>query len=411
MKTELASQAGFDAWVKKVRGDFPFFADSNLVYFDNAATTLRPRAIQEAKSSLYGNINRSSNQLARKTTEAFEKVRTQIKDFLHAKDSEEIIFTSGTTGGINMIATILGRSTLLNSGDEILISEIEHHSNILPWHLLEKEKGLKVKTFKVRNDGYFDFNDFQEKVTSKVKLIAVTMASNVLGQVIDLKPYVKLAHERGALILVDGAQIVSHRRLNLIDLDCDFFVFSAHKSCGPTGLGICYGKSALLQELPPYQVGGGMVREIRGGDSEFESIPLKFEAGTPNISGVIELGEALSYLDRIGWEQIRKHEERLKRELINTIQDFPWLQIAGDRHLERIPLISFYSNKVASLDIEVILDQQGILTRSGYLCSSPLFHALNIPRVIRVSAMFYNSIEEIKLLREALKTVEKIFRL
>ncbi|WP_373424562.1 SufS family cysteine desulfurase [Siphonobacter sp. SORGH_AS_1065] len=406
------SAVSFD--IERIRADFPILDQEvngrKLVYFDNAATTQKPVAVIEALMNYYrgynANIHRGIHTLAEKATADFEASRRAVRDFLNAPSAEEIIFTSGTTMGINLVAQTYGRH-FLKAGDEIIISGLEHHSNIVPWQMLAGEKGLTVRAIPVLENGELDMETFDTMLSDRTKIVAVNHASNSLGTVNPVKEIIAKAHAVGAVVLVDGAQASSHLEIDVQDLDVDFYAFSAHKLYGPTGIGALYGKRALLEAMPPYMGGGEMIKEVTFEKTTFNDLPYKFEAGTPNIADVVALKTALEYINSIGKSTISAYENHLLTYATEQVSQIEGVRIIGQAK-EKISVLSFVLESIHHQDIGIILDQQGIAVRTGHHCTQPVMDRFCILGTTRASFAFYNTIEEIDKLVAGLHRVKKL---
>ncbi|PKK37898.1 cysteine desulfurase [Siphonobacter sp. SORGH_AS_0500] len=406
------SAVSFD--IERIRADFPILDQEvngrKLVYFDNAATTQKPVAVIEALMNYYrgynANIHRGIHTLAEKATADFEASRRAVRDFLNAPSAEEIIFTSGTTMGINLVAQTYGRH-FLKAGDEIIISGLEHHSNIVPWQMLAGEKGLTVRAIPVLENGELDMETFDTMLSDRTKIVAVNHASNSLGTVNPVKEIIAKAHAVGAVVLVDGAQASSHLEIDVQDLDVDFYAFSAHKLYGPTGIGALYGKRALLEAMPPYMGGGEMIKEVTFEKTTFNDLPYKFEAGTPNIADVVALKTALEYINSIGKSTISAYENHLLTYATEQVSQIEGVRIIGQAK-EKISVLSFVLEGIHHQDIGIILDQQGIAVRTGHHCTQPVMDRFCILGTTRASFAFYNTIEEIDKLVAGLHRVKKL---
>lgn len=401
--------------VVKIRKDFPILREKvhgkPLVYLDNAATTQKPLSVIEALDSYYrtynSNIHRGVHLLSVKATDAYEAARVKAQKFLGAADSREIIFTRGATEGINLVAQTWGRQNV-KTGDEILVTNMEHHSNIVPWQMLCEEKGATLKVVPINNAGELAMEEFHRLLTAKTKLLAVTHVSNALGTVNPVKELIQAAHAKGAKVLVDGAQSVPHVAVNVQELDCDFYVFSGHKIYGPTGIGILYGKYALLDSMPPYQGGGDMISSVTFEKTLYKKPPHKFEAGTPHIAGVIGLGAALDYVTQIGLGDIAAHEHDLLVYGTQKLKEIQGLQLIGTA-FHKAGVLSFTLGEIHPHDIGTILDRQGVAIRAGHHCAQPVMERFQIPATARASLGLYNTREEIDALAKAVKKVIEVF--
>ena len=381
-----------------------------LVYFDNAATTQKPQVVIDALINYYSgynaNIHRGIHTLAEEATAAFEDTRTAIKEFINAESREQIIFTSGTTEGINLVAQTWGRQNI-KEGDEIIISNMEHHSNIVPWYLLCQEKGAKLRIIPITDNGELEMEGFENLLTERTKLVSVVHVSNALGTINPVKTIIEKAHEVGAVVLVDGAQSTVHLDIDVQHMDCDFFVFSSHKLYGPTGIGALYGKRHLLEAMPPYQGGGEMIKEVSFESITWNDLPYKFEAGTPNIADTIAFKMAMDFTRSIGKDKIRNHENKLLAYATERLEDIPGLKIVGQAK-DKISVISFVIDGVHPQDIGILLDNRGIAVRTGHHCAQPLMDRLCIRGTTRASFAMYNTKEEIDQMTEGLHKAIKL---
>jgi cysteine desulfurase/selenocysteine lyase len=394
--------------IQKVRTDFPILSQKvngrPLVYFDNGATSQKPQVVIDAISKYYqeinANIHRGVHTLSQLATDAYEDSRNKIQNHINAKFAHEVIFTSGTTHGINIIAN--GFASVLKVGDEVLVSALEHHSNIVPWQMLCERTGATLKVIPMNESGELILSEFDKLLSEKTKIVTVNHISNALGTINPIKYMIDKAHEVGAAILIDGAQAVSHLKPNVQELDCDFYVFSGHKMFGPTGTGILYGKEALLNKLPPYQGGGEMIKEVTFEKTTYADLPHKFEAGTPNIADGIVLGTAVDYINSIGMENIQEQEKELLEYGTRRLLEIEGLRIYGTA-AEKTSVISFNIDGIHPYDIGTIIDKLGIAVRTGHHCAQPIMNFFNIPGTIRASFAFYNTKEEIDIMVEAVK--------
>ena len=397
--------------VQKVRADFPILSQKvngkPLVYFDNGATSQKPQVVIEAISKYYSeinaNIHRGVHTLSQLATDAYEVSRNTIQNHLNAKHNHEIIFTSGTTFGINLVAN--GFSSLLKAGDEVMVSALEHHSNIVPWQFLCEKTGAKLVVIPMNEKGELIISEFDKLLTEKTKIVTVNHISNALGTVNPIEYIIKKAHDVGAAVLIDGAQATPHLRPDVQALDCDFYVFSGHKVCGPTGVGILYGKEEWLRKLPPYQGGGEMIAEVTFEKTTYADLPHKFEAGTPNIEGGIVLGTAIDYMNSIGFDNIAVYEKELLDYGTKRLQEIDGLTIYGTSE-NKASVISFNIDGIHPYDIGTIIDKLGIAVRTGHHCAQPIMNFFNIPGTIRASFAFYNTKEEINIFVEAVKKAQ-----
>lgn len=400
--------------IQKIRQDFPILNEvvhgKSLVYFDNAATTQKPLSVLEALANYYGhynaNIHRGIHFLAEKATSAFEASRHKIQTFLNAPRVEEIIFTYGTTDGINLVAQSYGR-TFLKEGDEIIISTLEHHSNIVPWQMLCEEKGCVLRVIPINDAGELLMDEFEKMLSERTKLVSVVHVSNALGTINPVAEIIKKAHEVGAKVLIDGAQATSHIDIDVQALDCDFYVFSLHKLYGPTGMGVLYGKTDILNAMPPYRGGGEMIKEVTFEKTTYNDLPYKFEAGTPNIADVVATKMAVEYVEVLGKQAIADYEHELLVYGTDALQSIEGLRIVGTAK-EKVSVLSFVMEGIHPQDIGVILDQQGIAVRTGHHCTQPLMKRLGIVGTSRASFAVYNTKEEIDKLVVGLERVKKM---
>ncbi len=395
--------------INQIRKDFPILDQqvngSPLVYFDNAATTQKPHVVIDALNRYYtqdnANIHRGLHTLAERATTGYELTRSKLKDFLHAPSTDQIIFTSGTTAGINLVAQTFGRANF-SEGDVILVSNLEHHSNIVPWQMIAQETGAEVQVIPVDEVGVLDMAAYQSLLTDRVKLVAVNHVSNAIGTINPIKYMIELAHQVGAKILIDGAQSVAHFDIDVQDLDMDFLVFSAHKLFGPTGVGVLYGKRELLESMPPYQGGGEMIKEVSFSGTTYNELPYKFEAGTPNIADVYAFGFALDYLKSLPKNAVWEQEKELLDYATEQLGQIDGLRIVGQAP-EKIAVVSFVIDGVHPQDIGVLLDKFGVAIRTGHHCAQPLMARYELVGTCRASFAFYNTKEEIDLFVKALK--------
>ncbi len=378
-----------------------------LVYFDSAATSLKPDSVIQTISEFYrenyGTVHRAVYTLSLESTSLYGEVRRQVKQFLNAAHEEEIIFTKGTTDSINLVAASFGKA-FFKTGDEVIISEMEHHSNIVPWQLICEEKGAILKVIPVTDRGELDLEVYKQLLSEKTKMVAITHVSNALGTINPIKEMIALAHERGAKVLIDGAQSAPHMLVDVQDLDADFFAFSGHKIFGPTGVGILYGKRELLEKMPPYQGGGDMIAHVSFKKTTYQALPLKFEAGTPMIGAVIGLGAALRYVESLGRDTLQRYEEALLLYATEHLQKIPSLKIIGTSP-HKGPIISFVIPGFHPLDLGVLLDLQAIAVRTGHHCAQPLMERFKVPGMVRLSFAPYNTLEEIDYFIEKLTEI------
>jgi cysteine desulfurase/selenocysteine lyase len=399
-----------------IRQDFPLLSrkvnNKSLVYFDNGATAQKPLAVIDAINKYYAhqnaNIHRGVHTLSQEITIEFEKARTKVQKHLNAAHSHEIIFTKGTTDAINLVAYSFGKK-FIQAGDEIVISAMEHHSNILPWQQICEDKNAKLIVIPISKKGEIDLEVFGSLLNTKTKLVAVTHVSNTLGTINPIQHIIQIAHNHQIPVLVDGAQAVPHQNVNVQTLDADFYCFSAHKLFGPTGIGVLYGKEKWLNEMPPYQTGGGVIETVTFHNTTFAPLPLKFEAGTPHIAGAIGLAAAIDYVNNIGLDAIANYEQFLLQYATNLLLEIKGINIIGNAN-EKASVISFVVDNIHPYDIGMILDKQGIAVRTGHHCTQPLMQFYEIPGTIRVSFAFYNTKEEIDFFVEALNKALRMLR-
>ncbi len=401
--------------LEKIRQEFPILSrkvhNKPLVYFDNAATTQKPQAVIDALVSYYSelnsNVHRGVHLLSQEATTAFEEARGKLRAYINAKYSHEIIFTRGCTEAINLVASSWGRKNV-SAGDEILITALEHHSNIVPWQMLCEEKEAKLKVCPLQEDGSLNLEELEALMTPKTKLLALAHISNTLGTINPVKEITRLAHKKGIVVLIDGAQALSHMKVDVQDIDCDFYTFSAHKVYGPMGIGGLFGKESVLNAMPPYQGGGEMIQNVTFEKTTYNELPFKFEAGTPNVGDAIAFGVALDYINSIGIEAIAAWEHELLRYATERFQADPLIRIIGQAP-EKASLISFMIDDIHPYDAGTIIDQFGIAVRTGTHCAQPLMDGLGLPGTIRASFAFYNTKEEIDRLMEAIVKVKAMF--
>ena len=395
--------------IHKIRADFPVLDQqvngSSLIYFDNAATTQKPKSVIDALSHYYAsdnaNIHRGLHALAERATNAYELTRTKIKEFINAPSSDQIILTAGTTGSINLVAQTFGRANF-SKGDKILISNLEHHSNIVPWQMIAEEKGAIIEVIPVDERGVLDLAAFRNLLDASVKLVAVNHVSNAIGTINPIAEMIQLAHAHGAKVMIDGAQSIAHLDIDVQALDIDFFAFSAHKLFGPTGVGVLYGKRELLESMPPYQGGGEMIKEVSFEGTTYNVLPYKFEAGTPNIADVIALSAAIDYVNALSKEALFTQELALLAYATEQLSTIPGLRIIGTAP-DKIAVISFVIDGIHPQDLGVLLDKFGIAIRTGHHCVQPLMKRFGLPGTCRASFAFYNTFEEIDLFVKALR--------
>ena len=394
--------------IQKIRADFPILSEKvngkTLVYFDNGATSQKPQVVIDAISKYYqeinANIHRGVHTLSQLATDAYEISRGKIQNHINAKFSHEVLFTSGTTFGINLVAN--GFTSLLKEGDEVIVSALEHHSNIVPWQMLCERTRAVLKVIPMNEKGELIMEEYDKLLSDRTKIVTVNHISNALGTVNPIKEIISKAHAVGAAVLIDGAQAVPHLRPDVQALDCDFYVFSGHKICGPTGIGILYGKEDWLNKLPPYQGGGDMIKEVTFEKTTYAGLPFKFEAGTPNIAGGIVLGTAIDYMNEVGFENIQAQELELLEYGTKSLLEIEGLNIVGTAE-NKTSVISFNIKGIHPYDIGTIVDKLGIAVRTGHHCAQPIMNHFNIPGTIRASFAFYNTKEEIDAMIEAIK--------
>lgn len=400
--------------IESIREHFPVLHQEvhgkPLIYLDNAATTQKPKQVLEALNSYYANdnanIHRGAHALADRATRKYENTRTMVGDFINAKEEAEIIFTKGTTESINLVASTFGRK-FIQKGDEVIISTMEHHSNIVPWQMLCEENGAVLRVIPISNSGEIILEEFEKLLSPKTKLVSIVHASNSLGTINPVKAIINRAHAVGAKVLLDGAQSTSHLEIDVQDLDCDFLAFSAHKLYGPTGLGVLYGKREILEQMPPYQGGGEMIKEVTFAKTTYNEIPFKFEAGTPNIADVIAFGEALNFISGLTKPLIKAHEDSLLAyavELTSKIKGF----IPVGTAKEKVSVLSFNINGMHPFDVGVMLDAKGIAVRTGHHCTQPLMQRFGIEGTVRASFAVYNTKSEVEKLAESVERIAKI---
>jgi cysteine desulfurase/selenocysteine lyase len=409
---ETAANTGFD--VERVRRDFPILQQKvrgrPLVFLDSAASTQKPRQVIDAMSEFYrrdyANIHRGVYELSQRATEAFETARDKVGAFLNA-ESREIVFVRGATEAINLVARAYGARNV-GAGDEILITAMEHHSNIVPWQMLCEERGAVLEVAPIDDRGELRMDEFEKRLSSRTRLVAVTHVSNALGTVNPVREIAALAHARGVPVLVDGAQAVSHMRVDVRDIDCDFYAISGHKLFGPSGIGVLYGKAELLEEMPPYQGGGEMILSVTFEKTTFKEIPYKFEAGTPDIAGAVGLGAAIDYVNGVGLDEIAAHERDLLAYGTALLEEIPGLRIIGTAS-EKASVLSFVLDGVHPHDVGTILDQEGIAVRTGHHCAQPVMDRFGIPATTRASLALYNARSDLDALVKGIRKVQEIF--
>ena len=402
--------------VEKIRRDFPILGEQvygkPLTYLDNAATTQKPQAVIDTLAQYYSkenaNIHRGIFCLSEQATKRYKSARHKVQEFIGAASDKEIIFVRGTTEALNLVAQCYGR-TFLKAGDEVLVTHMEHHSNIVPWQMLGEEIGIKLKVAPINHQGELIMEDFKKLLTDKVKFVSIVQVSNALGTINPVKEIIRLAHAKGIPVMVDGAQAVAHTPVNVQDLDCDFYAFSGHKLLGPTGIGVLYGKKEFLEKMPPYQGGGDMIRSVTFEKTTYNDLPYKFEAGTPHFAGVIGLGVAIDYISDVGLSQIEAYEQELLKYGTEKLLQVPGLRLIGTAK-QKSAILSFVLGEAHAHDIGTILDRQGIAIRAGHHCAMPVMERFNVPATTRASLAFYNTQEEIDRLVTALHEVTEVFR-
>ena len=401
--------------VDEVRRDFPILREKvygkPLVYLDNAATSQKPQLVIETLQKYYGlenaNIHRGIHFLSERATQAFEDARAKVGGFLNAAESREIIFVRGTTEGINLVAQSYGRK-FIGEGEEIILSAMEHHSNIVPWQILCEQVGARLRIIPMNDDGELLIDEYERLLSDRTKLVAVTHLSNALGTINPIKQIIQIAHRHGVPVLVDGAQAVPHLKVDVRDLDCDFYAFSGHKLYGPTGVGVLYGRASLLDAMPPYQGGGDMISSVTFEKTLYNVLPYKFEAGTPNIAGGIGLGAAIDYLSQVGLELVTAYERELLDYATEAISTIAGVQIIGTAK-EKAGVLSFVLDGVHAHDIGTILDREGIAIRAGHHCAMPVMQRFGVSATARASLAFYNTREEVDALVGAIHNVKRMF--
>lgn len=401
--------------VARIRADFPILAQKiagkPLVYLDNGATSQKPQAVIDALDHYYSaensNIHRGVHSLSERATAAYEAAREKVRGFINAESDTEIIFVRGTTEAINLVAQSYGRS-FLKAGDEIVISAMEHHSNIVPWQMVCEQVGARLRVIPINHDGEIVMEEYGRLLNDRTKFVAVTHVSNALGTIVPVNEIITLAHQRGVPVLLDGAQAVPHLKVDVRELDCDFYAFSGHKMFGPTGIGVLYGRRGLLEKMPPYQGGGDMISLVTFEKTHYNVLPYKFEAGTPNIAGVIGLGAAVDYLRGLDWQQVAAHERELLVRGTEALSEIVPLRIIGTAK-EKAGVLSFVLDHVHAHDVGTILDQEGVAVRAGHHCAMPVMQRFGVPATTRASFAFYNTAEEIDVLVRAIHRVLKVF--
>ena len=401
--------------VERIRRDFPILStkvhDRPLVYLDNAATSQKPRAVIDRISDYYlfenSNVHRGVHALSELATDRYEGARKNIRRFINAKEDREIIFVRGCTEGINLVAATYGRANV-HEGDEIVVTAIEHHSNIVPWQMLCEERGAKLRVVPINDAGEIDLADYEKLLNDRTKIVSVIHVSNALGTINPVKKMIELAHARSIPVLLDGAQAVPHMKVDVQELDCDWFAFSGHKMFGPTGIGVLYGKAKVLEAMPPFQGGGDMILSVSWEKTKYNTIPYKFEAGTPNIAGAIGLSAAVDYLTSIGLDKIEAYEHELLRYATEKLSALPSVKIIGTAR-EKASVLSFTLEGAHPHDIGTIVDQEGVAIRTGHHCAQPVMERFCIPATARASFAFYNTKDEVDALVRAVQKVVEMF--
>lgn len=403
--------------IERIRKDFPILHqnvnDHPLVYLDSAATSQKPIGVINAVDDYYrqynSNVHRGVHTLGTKATDAYEGAREKVKNFINAKSIKEVIFTRGTTTSLNFVASSYGREHV-KEGDEIVISYMEHHSNLIPWQQVAKKTGATLKYFPLQEDGTIILDDVRKTITNRTKIVAITHVSNVLGTINPIKEIVEIAHSKGAIVVVDGAQSAPHMKVNVQDLNCDFYALSGHKMCGPTGIGILYGKEQLLEKMEPVEFGGEMIDFVELYDSTWKELPWKFEGGTPIIAGAIGLGAAIDYLQSVGMDEIQEHEHQLVEYAMNKLSEIDGLTIYGPKEAnQRAGVLTFNMDGVHPHDVATVLDTEGIAVRAGHHCAQPLMKWLNVTATARASFYLYNTEDEIDRLVMGLVKAKEFF--
>lgn len=400
---------------EKIRKDFPvLFQEVNghpLVYLDNGASSQMPRQVADRLDHYHryehSNVHRGIHSLSQKATDAYELTRVKVQNLINARSSDEIVYTTGTTDSINLVANSFG-SLHFNKGDEIILTEMEHHANIVPWQMIAEKTGAKVRVIPVDDNGELDLEAYKKLLNPKTKMVAVIHVSNALGTINPVKKITEMAHENGSAVLIDGAQSAPHCRVDVQDIDCDFYTFSAHKMCGPTGFGILYGKKEYLDQMPPYRGGGDMIDKVSFEETTYNIAPFKFEAGTPPISSGIGLGAAIDYLNEIGIDVIEEREKELVTYLVAELQKVEGLRLVGTSE-HRASVASFVFDEIHALDLGTLLDKKGIAVRTGHHCAQPILRRFDVPATTRASISFYNNKEDIDRLIDGIEQAKSFF--
>lgn len=401
--------------VAKIRGDFPILSrtvyNRPLVYLDNSATTQKPRVVVDSIVREYysenANVHRGVHFLSQQATDLYEKARGRVRTFINARSDKEIVFTRGTTESLNLVASSFGER-FMGEGDEVIISAMEHHSNIVPWQLLQERKGIRLRVIPINDRGELLLDEYEKLFNKRTRIVAVTHVSNVLGTVNPVKQIAAVAHAHDVPVLVDGAQSVPHIAVDVQDMDCDFFVFSGHKVYGPTGIGVLYGKESLLNELPPYQGGGEMIKNVHFEHTEYEDAPLRFEAGTPDYVGAHALAAAIDYVSALGMENIAAHEHSLLAYATERMNCIPGMRIFGQAE-NKSAVLSFVVGNIHPLDLGTLLDRFGVAVRTGHHCAQPLMERMGVQSMARASFALYNTREEVDTLCESIERITKMF--
>lgn len=401
--------------VSKIRGDFPILSrtvyNRPLVYLDNSATTQKPRVVVDSIVREYysenANVHRGVHFLSQQATDLYEQARGRVRTFINARSDKEIVFTRGTTESLNLVASSFGER-FMGEGDEVIISAMEHHSNIVPWQLLQERKGIRLRVIPINDRGELLLDEYEKLFNKRTRIVAVTHVSNVLGTVNPVKQIAAVAHAHGVPVLVDGAQSVPHIAVDVQDMDCDFFVFSGHKVYGPTGIGVLYGKESLLNELPPYQGGGEMIKNVHFEHTEYEDAPLRFEAGTPDYVGAHALAAAIDYVSALGMENIAAHEHSLLAYATERMNCIPGMRIFGQAE-NKSAVLSFVVGNIHPLDLGTLLDRFGVAVRTGHHCAQPLMERMGVQSMARASFALYNTREEVDTLCESIERITKMF--
>ncbi len=402
--------------IQKIREDFPCLhqiirGENPLIYFDTASSAQKPKVVLESMNRFYqrdySNVHRGVHALSERASTVYESVRHVVQGFIHAASEKEIIFTKGTTDSLNLLAHSFCKA-FMKPGDEVLLSTMEHHANIVPWQLAKEMFGIEIRVIPITLAGELDLVAYESLLSEKTKLVSICHASNVLGTVNPVEKMIEMAHAKGIPVALDGAQFAVHQRVDVQALNCDFYSFSSHKLYGPTGVGVLYGKRKWLEKMPPYQGGGDMIRSVSFDKTSFAFPPERFEAGTPNIAGVVGLAAAIEYLEKIGIDKIHAYEQDLLRYATETLKEVPGLRMIGEAK-EKAPLISFLFEDIHAHDVGTILDHEGIASRAGHHCAMPLMKFFGVPATVRVSFGFYNTHAEIDVLGQALHKLKRVF--